>query len=83
METRPTKRVLYEIITQYVSQYRPYNQFAHPTHPPTTDRPMAESAISADVQKNVTWNFNVNLIDVIFITIGMSLISRRRSCRCW
>ncbi len=37
---------------------------------------MAESAISADAQKNVTWNFNVNLVDIIFITIGMSLVSR-------
>ena len=37
---------------------------------------MAQSAISADAQKNVTWNFNVNLIDVIFITFGFSLISR-------
>ncbi len=37
---------------------------------------MAQSAGSADAQKNVTWNFNVNLIDVIFITFGLSLISR-------
>jgi MFS family permease len=37
---------------------------------------MAQSAISADAQKNVTWNFNVNLIDVIFITFAFSLISR-------
>jgi fucose permease len=37
---------------------------------------MAQSAISADSAKNVSWNFNVNLIDVIFITFGFSLISR-------
>lgn len=37
---------------------------------------MTQSAISADAQKNTTWNFNVNLIDVIFITFGFSLISR-------
>ena len=37
---------------------------------------MADSAIKADVQRNVTWNFNVNLVDIIFITIGFSLISR-------
>ena len=37
---------------------------------------MAQSAINTDAQKNVTWNFNVNLIDVIFITFGLSLISR-------
>ena len=37
---------------------------------------MAQSAVNADAQKNVTWNFNVNLIDVIFITFGLSLISR-------
>ncbi len=37
---------------------------------------MAQSTIGADAQKNVTWNFNVNLIDVIFITFGFSLISR-------
>ena len=37
---------------------------------------MAESAISVDRNRDATWNFNVNLIDVIFITIGMSLVSR-------
>jgi len=37
---------------------------------------MAQSTIDADAPKNVTWNFNVNLIDIIFITFGLSLISR-------
>ena len=37
---------------------------------------MAESALGVDAPKNDTWNFNVNLVDIIFITIGMSLVSR-------
>ena len=28
------------------------------------------------VERNFTWNFSVNLIDITFITLGLSLISR-------
>ena len=28
------------------------------------------------VEKNFRWNFSVNLIDITFITLGLSLISR-------
>ena len=37
---------------------------------------MADTILGPDAQKNVSWNFSVNLVDVIFITIGMSLVSR-------
>ena len=32
--------------------------------------------VSPFVQKNLRWNFSVNLIDITFITLAFSLISR-------
>ncbi|MCB0068181.1 MAG: hypothetical protein KDD77_13550, partial [Caldilineaceae bacterium] len=37
---------------------------------------MAETTLDRTADKNLTWNFTVNLIDIAFITLGISLVSR-------
>jgi len=37
---------------------------------------MAESTLDHTADSNLTWNFMVNLIDIAFITLGLSLVSR-------
>jgi MFS family permease len=37
---------------------------------------MAHSTPDQTAQANLTWNFTVNLIDIAFITLGISLVSR-------
>lgn len=37
---------------------------------------MAESTLDRTADSNLTWNFMVNLIDIAFITLGLSLVSR-------
>jgi len=37
---------------------------------------MVSPAIDETVQANLKWNFSVNLVDISFITLGLSLISR-------
>ncbi len=42
----------------------------------TNSKPKVEAKIDAFVQKNLRWNFSVNLLDISFITLAFSLISR-------
>jgi MFS family permease len=37
---------------------------------------MISGSYQQQVERNLTWNFSVNLIDITFITLGLSLISR-------
>ena len=37
---------------------------------------MAHSTIDDIAQTNLAWNFSVNLVDISFITLGLSLVSR-------
>lgn len=37
---------------------------------------MTQSLVAEQAERNATWNFSVNLADIIFITLGLSLISR-------
>ncbi len=37
---------------------------------------MAESMLDRTADSNLTWNFTVNLVDIAFITLGISLVSR-------
>ncbi|MBK8798203.1 MAG: hypothetical protein IPM07_18580 [Anaerolineales bacterium] len=37
---------------------------------------MARAAIDPTAPANLRWNFTVNLIDIAFITLGISLVSR-------
>jgi MFS family permease len=37
---------------------------------------MSQQSIDETVQANFRWNFNVNILDITFITLGLSLISR-------
>lgn len=37
---------------------------------------MAHSTLDQTAQSNLRWNFTVNLIDIAFITLGISLVSR-------
>ena len=37
---------------------------------------MSQQSIDKTVQANFRWNFNVNILDITFITLGLSLISR-------
>jgi hypothetical protein len=39
-------------------------------------KPTAEAANETFVQRNRRWNFSVNLLDIAFITISLSLVSR-------
>ncbi len=40
------------------------------------NKPTAEAANEMFVQRNLRWNFSANLIDISFITISLSLVSR-------
>jgi MFS family permease len=42
----------------------------------TLDKPTAEAQNELFVQRNLRWNFSVNLLDIAFITISLSLVSR-------
>ena len=44
--------------------------------PPETTHMTAQTDIERYVEKNLPWNFGVNLIDITLITLGLSLISR-------
>ncbi len=37
---------------------------------------MPEVALPHQAEKNLRWNFSVNLVDIIFITLGLSIVSR-------
>ena len=37
---------------------------------------MAETAFEREVERNFRWNFGVNLLDISFIMLGLSLVSR-------
>jgi hypothetical protein len=45
-------------------------------HPAAESGASAELAPEAFVRRHARWNFNVNLIDIAFITLGISLVSR-------
>jgi MFS family permease len=40
------------------------------------NKPTAEAANETFVQRNLRWNFSANLLDIAFITISLSLVSR-------
>ena len=43
---------------------------------PEHERKSPELAPPTQLANNLTWNFNVNLLDISFITLGLSLVSR-------
>jgi MFS family permease len=42
----------------------------------TLNKPTSEAANETFVQRNLRWNFSANLLDIAFITISLSLVSR-------
>jgi MFS family permease len=38
--------------------------------------PVADTAFEREVERNFRWNFSVNLLDISFIMLGLSLVSR-------